>query len=121
MSKKLSAALLSKWIEKVSETNLAYYVNRQKCFDQLVALTKVESKEDQIQVPFRSFLRLNQYLTARNDKIQESDSLVLSFNKTLEELAAAVEEISSGARDELDSSFSLEVREHKEEAPKAGE
>lgn len=94
MSKIFSRAVLAKWLEKVADTNTTYHVNRQRLFEQLVAISKLQADEnkDNYLMPLATFNRLKQFLTARNDALAKNDAVGLSFTKTVEEISKELEE-----------------------------
>lgn len=108
MSKTFSRVVLLKWISTVADTNLTFFANRTKLFDQLVALSKLHADEikDNCTLPLSTFGKLKQFLTARNDQLAKNDNIQLSFTKTIEELTKELENRSDG---DEQSSFSLQL------------
>jgi hypothetical protein len=99
MSKTFSREVLQKWLNTAVDTNVTFHNNRTRLYDQLVAISKLQADEnkDNCTVSLSTFLKLKQFLTARNETIQKNDNLQLAYQKTIEELAKELEERSDDA------------------------
>jgi hypothetical protein len=80
------------WLAEVLVTNLTYHVNRTRMFGKLSNLVRDgPGAGDKFRIPLDVYGILKQYLTARSEKIQQSDDMALSFQKHVEELAEQLE------------------------------
>jgi hypothetical protein len=113
---------MSNWLAEVLVTNLTYHVNRTRQFGKLANMVRDgPGASDAFRIPLDVYGILKQFLTARSQKIQDSDDMALSFEKTVQELAGQIEADVTGLSEVKDDAAAKKDEDDEETEPKFSE